>query len=187
MSDSTVDAVFVGVCKEIGAAGSKSAVLISIADPRGPRWTPTSNCCSLPCSARLTMSCLRAARTPDRVTDAEVVTLCVVQAIMGVPSDRRFPAVAAKRLGHLFPDLPQQSGYFKCRRRPRTQARRRSANESNRSSGPAKTSSTLERHGARILQGLRERVIARFCCIAAAITLNHQIGRPSRAPVNYCA
>src|ERR1700689_1262200 len=52
-----------------------------------------------------------------RVTDAEVVTLCVAQAIMGIPSDRRFLAVAAKRLAHLFPQLPQQSGYFKRRRR----------------------------------------------------------------------
>ncbi len=31
-----------------------------------------------------------------RVTDAEVVTLCVAQAIMGTPSDRRFLAVAGK-------------------------------------------------------------------------------------------
>ena len=29
-----------------------------------------------------------------RVTDAEVLTLCVAQAIMGIPSDRRFLAVA---------------------------------------------------------------------------------------------
>ena len=46
---------------------------------------------------------------------------------------------------------------------------------------------TLERHGARTLNGLRERVIARFCCLAACVTLNHQLGRPSRALVNYCA
>ncbi len=52
-----------------------------------------------------------------RVTDAEVVTLCVAQAIMGIPSDRRFLAVAAKRLAHLFPRLPKQPGYFKRRRR----------------------------------------------------------------------
>src|SRR5271170_5591835 len=51
------------------------------------------------------------------VTDAEVVTLCVAQAIMGIPSDRRFLAVAAKRLAHLFPRLPKQSGYFKRRRK----------------------------------------------------------------------
>lgn len=51
------------------------------------------------------------------VTDAEVVTLCVAQAIMGIPSDRRFLAVAAKHLRHLFPKIPAQSGYFKRRRR----------------------------------------------------------------------
>jgi hypothetical protein len=52
-----------------------------------------------------------------RVTDAEVVTLCVAQAIMGIPSDRRFLAVAAKRLRELFPQLPQQPGFHKRRRR----------------------------------------------------------------------
>jgi hypothetical protein len=52
-----------------------------------------------------------------RLTDAEVVTLCVAQAIMGIPSDRRFLAVARKRLVHLFPDLPRQAGYHKRRRR----------------------------------------------------------------------
>jgi hypothetical protein len=51
------------------------------------------------------------------VTDAEVVTLCVAQAIMGIPSDRRFLTVARKRLAHLFPRLPYQPGYFKRRRR----------------------------------------------------------------------
>ena len=51
------------------------------------------------------------------VTDAEVVTLCVAQAIMGIPSDRRFLKTASKRLAHLFPQLPAQPGYFKRRRR----------------------------------------------------------------------
>jgi hypothetical protein len=51
------------------------------------------------------------------VTDAEVVTLCVAQAIMGHPEDPRFLAVAAKRLGHLFPKLPQQSGFWRRRDR----------------------------------------------------------------------
>ena len=46
---------------------------------------------------------------------------------------------------------------------------------------------TLERHGARTLLGLRERVLQRLLCLAAAISLNHQLGRPSRALVNYCA
>src|SRR5664279_4632644 len=52
-----------------------------------------------------------------QVTDAELVTLCVAQAIMGIPSDRRFLAVARKRLIHLFPQLPGQAGYHKRRRR----------------------------------------------------------------------
>jgi hypothetical protein len=51
------------------------------------------------------------------VTDAEVVTLCVAQAIMGIPSDRRFLRVARKRLAHLFPSIPSQPAYFKRRRR----------------------------------------------------------------------
>lgn len=46
---------------------------------------------------------------------------------------------------------------------------------------------TLERHGARTLPGLRERILQRLLTLAAAITLNHQLGRPSRALVNYCA
>jgi hypothetical protein len=260
-----------------------------------------------------------------RVTDAEVVTLCVAQAIMGIPSDRRFLAVAAKRLGHLFPRLPRQPGYFKRRRRladtlewlmgifagqspgfqddlplidstpvecarsretvkrsaladaadygwcgshsryfwgfrlhaifapdgtPRAlelaspklderdvglvlleRCRRRGGETLLGDKGyagrefaaavsargativrPRRTDEpghgphlapirqriesifwtckdllTLERHGARTLAGLRERILARFCCLAAAITLNHQLGRPSRALVNYCA
>jgi Transposase DDE domain len=59
----------------------------------------------------------RAGNARRRVTDAEVVTLCVAQAVMGIPSDRRFLAVARKRLSHLFPELPQQPGFHKRRRR----------------------------------------------------------------------
>jgi Transposase DDE domain len=259
------------------------------------------------------------------VTDAEVVTLCVAQAIMGIPSDRRFLAVAAKRLDHLFPRLPAQPGYFKRRRRlaetiewlmgvfatqspgfhddlllvdstpvecarsretvkrsaladaadygyctshsrffwgfrlhaifapdgtpraltlasPKRDEREvalallarthrsgevtlvgdkgyagrefaervaelqatiiRPRRRDEPGHGPhlapirqriesifwtCKDILTLERHGARTLAGLRERVLQRFLCLAACITLNHQLGRPSRALVNYCA
>jgi hypothetical protein len=38
---------------------------------------------------------------------------------------------------------------------------------------------TLERHRARTHAGLKERVPVRFCCLAAAITPNHQPGRNS--------
>ena len=260
-----------------------------------------------------------------RVTDAEVVTLSVAQAIMGIPSDRRFLAVARKRLAHLFPRLPGQSGYHKRRRRlaetsewllgifashspgfsddlllidstpvecgrsretarrsaladaadygycashsrffwgfrlhalfasdgtPRalkltspkrderevalellelcqrrggetllgdkgyagrdfaaavadldaTIVRPRRTNEPGH--GPhlapirqriesifwtCKDLLTLERHGARTLAGIKERVLQRFLCLAACITLNHQLGRPSRALVDYVA
>jgi hypothetical protein len=259
------------------------------------------------------------------VTDAEVVTLCVAQAIMGIPSDRRFLAVASKRLGHLFPRLPGQPGYFKRRRKlagalewlmevfasqspgfhddlllvdstPVECARSRetvkrsaladaadygycashsryfwgfrlhaifapdgtpralalcSPKEGEREvaikliercrrdgrvtligdkgyagrefasqlsdldaaiirprrkdepgKGPhlapirqriesifwtCKDILTLERHGARTLPGLRERILQRLLTLAAAITLNHQLGRPSRSLVNYIA
>ena len=52
-----------------------------------------------------------------QTTDAEIVTLAVAQAIMGEPSDRRFLRRAKRTLSHLFPHIPNQSGYFKRRRR----------------------------------------------------------------------
>lgn len=260
-----------------------------------------------------------------RVTDAEVATLCVAQAIMGIPSDRRFLAVARKRLGDMFPELPKQPGFHKRRARlaetiewligvfaaqspghhddlllidstPVECARsvettRRSAlgdaadygycashsrffwgfrlhglfapdgtprafalaspkrderevgiellERANRTGGeivigdkgyagrdfaeavsaleativrPARKGEpdspvhlapirqriesifwtckdilTLERHGARTLHNLRARIAQRFLALAAAISLNHQLGRPSRALVDYVA
>ncbi|HLE99669.1 MAG TPA: IS982 family transposase [Gaiellaceae bacterium] len=259
------------------------------------------------------------------LTDAEVVTLCVAQAIMGIPSDRRFLKVARKRLRGLFPEIPSQSAYFKRRRRladtiewlmsifasqspgfsddlllidstpvecarsretvkrsaladvadygwcashsryfwgfrlhalfaadgtpraltltspkrderevglellrrcPRaggetllgdkgyagrdfatavaeldaTIVRPRRNDESG--DGPhlaplrqriesifwtCKDLLTLERHGARTLAGIKERVLQRFLTLAACISLNHQLGRPSRALVDYVA
>jgi Transposase DDE domain len=52
-----------------------------------------------------------------RITDAEVVTLCIAQAMMGIPSDERFLAVARGRLGHLFPSLPERTAFHKRRLR----------------------------------------------------------------------
>lgn len=49
--------------------------------------------------------------------DAEVVTLCVAQAVMGIGSDARFARIAPKRLGHLFPALTKRSGFHKRRDR----------------------------------------------------------------------
>ncbi len=57
----------------------------------------------------------RAHNARRRVTDAEIVTLCVAQAIMGIPSDYRFVAVAGQRLRHLFPVLPTRDAFHKRR------------------------------------------------------------------------
>ena len=46
---------------------------------------------------------------------------------------------------------------------------------------------TLERHGARTLHGLRTRIASRFLALAAAIALNHGLGRCTRALVDYAA
>ena len=51
----------------------------------------------------------------------------------------------------------------------------------------AKDRLTLERHGARTMAGLRERILVRFLCPAACVALNHQLGRRSRSLVCYCA
>ena len=48
---------------------------------------------------------------PPRITDAELITLAIAQILMGLPNDRQFLALAAYRLGHLFPYLPKQPGY----------------------------------------------------------------------------
>ena len=59
----------------------------------------------------------RAKNARRSVTDAEVVTLAVAQAVMDIPSDREFLGAAKRRLGHLFHKLPRQPGYWKRRRR----------------------------------------------------------------------
>ena len=46
---------------------------------------------------------------------------------------------------------------------------------------------TLERHGARTVPGIRERILQRFLCLAACIVINHHLGRPSRALVESVA
>jgi transposase len=52
-----------------------------------------------------------------RLSDAEIVTLCVAQVLMGIPSDRRFLRAARRQLGHLFPCLPSQDAFHKRRAR----------------------------------------------------------------------
>jgi len=52
-----------------------------------------------------------------KLSDAEIVTLCVAQVLMGIPSDRRFLRAARRQLGHLFPQLPRQDALHKRRAR----------------------------------------------------------------------
>jgi Transposase DDE domain len=52
-----------------------------------------------------------------KLTDAELVTLAVMQALLGFTSEARWLRHAGRRLRHLFPYLPGQSGYNKRLRR----------------------------------------------------------------------
>jgi hypothetical protein len=189
----------------------------------------------------------RAGNARRRITDPEIITLCVAQAIMGLPSDERFLAVARYRLQHLFPYLPAREAFHKRRLRVSGQIEALIAEFARRSPGffddlllvdstpvdknfrgkdfetelttldasimrprrkdepgrgphlapirqriesifqTCKDILTLERHGARTLANLRVRLCARFAALAAAVMLNHQLGRPSRSLVAYTA
>ncbi|MFL5928184.1 MAG: IS982 family transposase [Gaiellaceae bacterium] len=48
-----------------------------------------------------------------RISDAEVVCLAVAQVFLDCPNEHRFLRLARRRLGHLFPYIPGQSGYNK--------------------------------------------------------------------------
>ena len=55
----------------------------------------------------------RASTFTARISDAEIITLSVLQALLGVTSERRWIRHARTHLLELFPDLPTQSGYNK--------------------------------------------------------------------------
>lgn len=54
----------------------------------------------------------RPGRKP-KISDAEVVCVAVAQVLLDCPKERRFLRFAKRRLGHLFPYIPGQSGYNK--------------------------------------------------------------------------
>jgi hypothetical protein len=60
---------------------------------------------------------VRAENARRILTDAEVVTLCVAQQLLGISSDEKFWAAVPKRLGHLFPRLIGRPGFVKRRQR----------------------------------------------------------------------
>lgn len=50
-------------------------------------------------------------RFQAQITDAELVTLAVIQALLQIPKERRFLRYARRHLIGMFPDLPGQSSY----------------------------------------------------------------------------
>jgi len=59
----------------------------------------------------------RAENARRRITDQEVITLCIAQAMLDCRSDEQFLAIARWRLAHLFPVLPERSAFHKRRLR----------------------------------------------------------------------
>ena len=55
----------------------------------------------------------RRSDSPPRISDAELVTLAVMQALLGFTSESRWLRFATAGQRHLFPYLPQQPGYNK--------------------------------------------------------------------------
>jgi Transposase DDE domain len=50
---------------------------------------------------------------PRRLSDAELLCLAIAQVLLGFPSERHWIRYARKNLRHLFPYIPEQSGYNK--------------------------------------------------------------------------
>jgi hypothetical protein len=50
---------------------------------------------------------------PPRISDSELICLAIAQVLLDCPNERRFLRGAKRRLGHLFPYIPGQSGFNK--------------------------------------------------------------------------
>jgi hypothetical protein len=89
--------------------------------PWGPWWTLISapsppHWPGLPTiSSRPFPSTLRSGqrRFPTLISDAEIVTLAVMEALLTYKSERRWLQIARPKLVVMFPHLPQQPGYNK--------------------------------------------------------------------------
>jgi hypothetical protein len=74
-----------------------------------------------------------------KLSDAELVTLAVMQALLGFVSEARWLRHAGRHLRHLFPYLPGQSGYNK-----------RLRHTAERSATPSEQSPATPRSGAAL-------------------------------------
>lgn len=50
---------------------------------------------------------------PVQISDSELICLAIAQVLLDCPDERRFLRLAKRRLGHLFPYIPGQSGFNK--------------------------------------------------------------------------
>jgi len=50
---------------------------------------------------------------PVLISDSELICLAIAQVLLDCPNERRFLRLARRRLGHLFPYIPGQSGFNK--------------------------------------------------------------------------
>lgn len=50
---------------------------------------------------------------PPQISDSELICLALAQVLLDCPYERRFLRLAERRLGHLFPYIPGQSGFNK--------------------------------------------------------------------------
>jgi len=59
------------------------------------------------------LPCRRRLGRPPRISDSELICLAVAQVLLDCPNERRFLRLAKRRLRHLFPYIPGQSGFNK--------------------------------------------------------------------------
>ena len=50
---------------------------------------------------------------PPQISDSELICLAIAQVLLDCPNERRFLRLSKRRLGHLFPYIPGQSGFNK--------------------------------------------------------------------------
>ncbi len=101
-------------CEIAPVQGRQSGEAEKPPSARKPRWTLTSTPHPRSADAQPTLSCQlpratpgAGSRTPRRSLSARL------RRSWAFRRNRRFHAVAGKRLGHLFPQLPRRAGYFK--------------------------------------------------------------------------